>query len=101
MEVYSFKQYWTQLTTDYGGVDENAFASILHPGAPNWFNELIDRLQKRAWHRALTYCLSDGARTLDVGCDTGRWLRRWAERGLAPVGVDHCSAMLRLALARD
>ena len=34
---------------------------------------------------------------LDVGCGTGRWLRRYKELGLCAVGIDATLGMLRLA----
>jgi ubiquinone/menaquinone biosynthesis C-methylase UbiE len=38
-----------------------------------------------------------GARFLDVGCGTGRWVRRYRELGFSPVGVDATMGMLRIA----
>src|SRR5262249_55311880 len=41
--------------------------------------------------------LHPGARVLDVGCGTGRWIRRFGEMGLLPVGIDSTIGMLNLA----
>jgi SAM-dependent methyltransferase len=99
MNAYSPKEYWTRLAKDYARTDEEGFAPVLHPDTPAWFNERIDRLQATAWHRALACCrLPEGAMTLDVGCGTGRWLRRYWKRGLPAMGIDRSLAMLRLAL---
>ncbi|MFY9529526.1 MAG: class I SAM-dependent methyltransferase [Candidatus Acidiferrales bacterium] len=98
MNVYSPKEYWTRLAQNHSGADSLGFAPVLHPGTPAWFNEKIDKWQARAWHRALDACaLRAGAPVLDVGCGTGRWLRRFRERGLSPVGIDQSTPMLRLA----
>lgn len=43
---------------------------------------------------------SQGSRVLDVGCGTGRWVRRLEERGLSVVGIDQSSEMLSLARKR-
>jgi len=59
---------------------------------------MIDRLQFRAIRRALSLAgIPFGARILDVGCGTGRWLRRYQEMGFCPSGVDSTLAMLLLA----
>jgi SAM-dependent methyltransferase len=71
---------------------------VLHPDTPVWFNATIDRVQERAWRKGLQLCqIKDGALVLDVGCGTGRWLRRYLERGLQPVGVDATEGMLKRA----
>ena len=101
MTRYSPREYWTQLARDFAHDDATGFAPVLHPGTPYWFNEAIDGLQSSAWGRALDQCeLGKGALLLDVGCGTGRWLRRCGQRGLSAVGVDQSLAMLRLARQR-
>jgi SAM-dependent methyltransferase len=98
---YSPRDYWTQLAGDFARSDPKGFAPVLHPSAPYWFNEAIDHLQARAWDRALAYCkLGKNAQVLDVGCGTGRWLRRFGQRELSVVGIDQSLAMLRLARDR-
>ena len=100
MKTYSPKDYWANLAEGYGSVDASGFAPILHPQAPSWFNEVIDELQFRAVRRALEIAeLVPGARFLDVGCGTGRWVRRYRELGFSPVGVDATIGMLRIARA--
>ena len=101
MNKYSPRDFWTQLARDFGENDARGFAPVLHPGTPTWFNEVIDRLQTRAWSRALNYCrLPEGAHVLDVGCGTGRWVRRLEEHGLSVVGIDQSFHMLHLARER-
>lgn len=102
MNRYLSKDYWTQLASDFGRSDEKGFAPVLHPGTPGWFNEAIDGLQSSAWDRVLDRCeLGKSALVLDVGCGTGRWLRRGGRRGLSAVGIDQSLAMLRLARERE
>jgi SAM-dependent methyltransferase len=61
---------------------------------------MIDRLQENAWSEGLQSCeLRDNPRVLDVGCGTGRWLRRYLQRNFVPVGVDATQGMLQLAAA--
>jgi ubiquinone/menaquinone biosynthesis C-methylase UbiE len=96
--MYSPKDYWTHLAERYHSVDVSGFAPVLHPSAPTWFNKVIDDVQSRALRRALAIAeLSPGARFLDVGCGTGRWLRRYGQLGFSPVGVDATHGMLRVA----
>ena len=96
--MYSPKDYWTNLAKGYDKVDASALAPILHPQAPAWFNHAIDHLQFRALKRALSIAeISPGSRILDVGCGTGRWVRRFEELGLCPIGVDSTFGMLSIA----
>ena len=98
--MYSPKDYWTNLAEGFEATDASGFAPILHPQAPLWFNQAIDNLQLRAVRRALSIAaISPGARFLDVGCGTGRWVRRYRELGFSPVGVDATIGMLRIARA--
>jgi ubiquinone/menaquinone biosynthesis C-methylase UbiE len=99
--MYSPKDYWATLAEGYDLVDESGFAPVLHPHAPAWFNQIIDNVQFHALRRALTIAtIPPGARFLDVGCGTGRWIRRYKELGFSPVGVDATIGMLRIARAR-
>ena len=99
--MYSPKEYWSNLAND-GSLDDSGFAPILHPLAPPWFNQLIDDLQFRALRRALALAaVPRGARFLDVGCGTGRWVRRYGDLGFSIVGVDATIGMLRMARAHD
>jgi ubiquinone/menaquinone biosynthesis C-methylase UbiE len=99
--MYSPKDYWSNLAEGFESMDRLAFGPVLHPQAPPWFNRVIDNLQYRALRRALTIAAnSPGARFLDVGCGTGRWVRRYTELGFWPVGVDATFGMLRIARAR-
>lgn len=101
MSTYSPKEYWTGVADRAGGGDAAGFAPVLHPDAPEWFNRLMDDLQWRAVRRALEIAaIPPGARILDVGCGTGRWLRRYLEFGFQPTGVDATQGMLRLARSR-
>jgi SAM-dependent methyltransferase len=96
--MYSPKDYWANLATDFDSVDASGFAPILHALAPAWFNQVIDDLQFRALRRALAIAeISPGARFLDVGCGTGRWVRRYRALGFSPMGVDSTIGMLRIA----
>jgi SAM-dependent methyltransferase len=95
---YSSREYWTGLAETCVDADPDGFAPVLHPGTPVWYNRLIDRLQFRAVWRALALAgVSSGFRILDVGCGTGRWVRRYRELGLHATGLDVTLGMLRLA----
>ena len=96
--MYSPKDYWTNLAQKFDSVDSAGFAPILHPQAPAWFNQAIDDLQFRAFRRALAIAeIPPNARVLDVGCGTGRWVRRYKALRFSPVGVDATLGMLRIA----
>jgi 2-polyprenyl-3-methyl-5-hydroxy-6-metoxy-1,4-benzoquinol methylase len=96
--MYSPKDYWAHLAKGFDSVDASGFAPILHPQAPEWFNQVIDNLQFRALRRALGIAaIPFGAKFLDVGCGTGRWLRRYRDLGFSPLGVDATIGMLRIA----
>jgi SAM-dependent methyltransferase len=98
--VYSWKEYWDKVASAYGGADAQGFAPVLHPDAPSWYNLTIDRLQEKSWRRGLQSCgISDGAQVLDVGCGTGRWLRRYKQMQVRAVGLDATQDMLRRALS--
>jgi SAM-dependent methyltransferase len=100
--MYSSRDYWTGLAKTYNSADSDGFAPILHPQAPAWFNQAIDDLQFRAVRRALAIAeITPGERFLDIGCGTGRWVRRYKELGFSPVGVDATIEMLRIARARQ
>ena len=100
--MYSPKEYWSSLAGGSNSVDVSGLAPILHPLAPAWFNQLIDNLQFSALRRALALAaIAPGARFLDVGCGTGRWVRRYGELGFSPVGVDATIGMLQVARAYD
>jgi len=95
MSVYSAKDYWADLVRNFGPADEQGLAPVLHPQAPLWFNQCIDDVQYRAVRRALAIAnLHSGAWILDVGCGTGRWVRRVAEAGFDPMGMDETPGML-------
>jgi SAM-dependent methyltransferase len=98
MNDYSPKEYWTGIAEKFRSADASGFAPVLHPGTPEWFNRLIDDLQFRAMRRALAMArIAPGSRILDVGCGTGRWVRRYLELGHRPTGVDATLGMLRIA----
>ncbi len=101
MKKYLPREFWTRVAKDFGDGDSTGFAPVLHPGTPRWFNKVIDRLQSRTWSQTLNSCsLSRAARVLDVGCGTGRWVRRLEEHGLSVVGIDQSAEMLSLARKR-
>jgi ubiquinone/menaquinone biosynthesis C-methylase UbiE len=101
MKTYSPKEYWAGLADKFHSADPAGFAPILHARAPAWFNVCIDRLQLSAMRRALDLAeVSPHARVLDVGCGTGRWLRRYSGLGFEATGVDATAEMLRAARTR-
>ena len=100
--MYSPKDYWSSLASGGDSADTSGFAPILHPLAPAWFNELIDELQFHALRRALALAeVSPGARFLDVGCGTGRWVRRYEKLEFSAVGVDATIGMMQIARAHN
>ncbi len=99
MSAYSPKEYWTSVADDFRSADAAGLAPVLHFGAPTWFNRLIDKLQFRAVRRALALTkIPRDAFVLDVGCGTGRWLRRYKELGFQATGVDATPGMLGRAI---
>jgi SAM-dependent methyltransferase len=99
--AYSAREYWTRMAEGQSSTDASGLAPVLHPDVPPWFNQLIDKLQLRAMHRALEIAVCPpGSRVLDVGCGTGRWVRRYQGIKLDPIGVDATPSMLRLAADR-
>lgn len=102
MNAYSPKEYWTGVAEEFRSADASGLAPVLHPGTPVWYNRLIDDLQFRAMRRALAMAaISPGSRILDVGCGTGRWVRRYLAIGHHPIGVDATRGMLRIARAQQ
>jgi ubiquinone/menaquinone biosynthesis C-methylase UbiE len=95
---YLPKEYWAALAKNPDSLDASGLAPVLHPDSPPWFNRLIDALQFRAVRRAIAFAnLAEGAQILDVGCGTGRWVRRYQELGFHATGVDATLGMLRVA----
>ena len=100
--VYPAKEYWSRLAeARASSTDTSGLAPVLHPDVPPWFNRLVDELQLRAIRRALAIAgCHPGSRVLDVGCGTGRWVRRYQGFRFDAIGVDATPSMLRLALER-
>lgn len=98
MSPYAPREYWSGVAENFRSGDDSGLAPVLHPGAPPWFNQLIDDLQFRAMRRAFKMAqIQTGSRVLDVGCGTGRWVRRYEQLGLRPTGLDATPGMLRIA----
>jgi SAM-dependent methyltransferase len=98
MSAYSPKKYWGELAENYVSPDAEGLAPVLHPGAPAWFNRLIDKQQFQAVRRALALAkIPAAARSLDVGCGTGRWVRRYGQLGFRATGLDVTPGMLKTA----
>jgi SAM-dependent methyltransferase len=98
MSGYSLKEYWARVAEDFRSADPSGIAPVLHPGAPVWFNQLIDKQQFHALQRALALAkIPPAARFLDVGCGTGRWVRRYAQLGFRATGLDVTPGMLETA----
>jgi SAM-dependent methyltransferase len=96
--LYSWKEYWAGVAKSYGWADADGFSAVLHPDAPAWFNATIDQLQEERWHWGLQRCrLAENSQVLDVGCGTGRWLRRYLRENVRPVGLDATQDMIRRA----
>jgi ubiquinone/menaquinone biosynthesis C-methylase UbiE len=99
MSAYSPKEYWTSVADKFRSADAGGLGPVLHFGAPAWFNRLIDKLQFRAVRRALALAeIPRNALVLDVGCGTGRWLRRYQALGFQATGVDATLGMLGRAI---
>jgi SAM-dependent methyltransferase len=99
MSGYSPREYWANVAEDFRSADPaGGLAPVLHPGAPVWFNQLIDKRQFQAVRRGLALAkILPGARSLDVGCGTGRWVRRYGQLGFRATGLDVTSGMLKTA----
>jgi SAM-dependent methyltransferase len=98
MSPYAPREYWAGVAENFRSADSSGLAPVLHPGAPAWFNQLIDDLQFKAVRRALKIAqIPPRSRILDVGCGTGRWVRRYEQLGLRPTGLDATPGMLRIA----
>jgi SAM-dependent methyltransferase len=100
--LYFWKEYWAALAKSHGAADRGGLAAVLHPEAPEWYNATIDKLQEDAWREGMRAChVGAGTRVLDVGCGTGRWLRRYLLKGAHPVGLDATQGMLQRAFEVD
>jgi len=98
MSVYSPKEYWAGVAEDFRSADPAGIAPVLHPGAPAWFNQLIDKQQFCALRRALALAkIPPDSQFLDVGCGTGRWVRRYEQLGFRATGLDATPGMLKTA----
>jgi SAM-dependent methyltransferase len=98
--MYSPKNYWDGIAQRFGSADPEGLAAVIHPDSPAWFNNLMDRMQNRAWNAGLAHtAVANDARVLDVGCGTGRWLRRYTRKGISPMGLDATEAMLQRIIA--
>jgi ubiquinone/menaquinone biosynthesis C-methylase UbiE len=98
IEPYAPRDYWTEIADAHSQGQGDGLAPVLHPNVPDWYNRTIDKLQHRALLRALKIAKLDvGSRVLDIGCGTGRWLRRYEELGYRPTGIDLTAGMLSLA----
>lgn len=98
MSVYSPKEYWAAIAEVFRSADPSGIAPVLHPGAPAWFNQLIDKLQFRAVQRAIKLAnIPHAPRSLDIGCGTGRWIRRYEQLGFRAAGLDVTPGMLKTA----
>jgi ubiquinone/menaquinone biosynthesis C-methylase UbiE len=101
IKQYCPKEYWDEVAEKFRASDGSGLAPVLHPDAPVWFNQLIDDLQFRAMRRALGVAeIAGGSKFLDVGCGTGRWIRRYEEMGFRASGLDATPSMLRTARER-
>lgn len=101
MNNYSPREYWAEVAEKFRSADASGFALVLHHGAPEWFNRTIDSLQFPAVRRALlTADARPGAKILDIGCGSGRWVRRYQELGYCATGLDATAAMLEVARAQ-
>ncbi len=100
MTDYSPKEYWAGVGKAF--VPRTLPASHRYrSGAPPWYNRRIDALQFRAMCRALVLArIQQGAHFLDVGCGTGRWLRRYQQFGFRAMGLDATLGMLLTARER-
>ena len=97
-EPYVPREYWTKVANACSQDEGNGLAPVLHPGVPDWYNRIIDVLQHRALLRALDIAkLETGSKVLDIGCGTGRWLRRYDDLGFHATGIDLTAEMLLLA----
>jgi ubiquinone/menaquinone biosynthesis C-methylase UbiE len=95
---YSPNRYWTEIADEYSRAEDDGLAPVLHPNVPDWYNQTIDAMQFSAVLRALDVAkIEKGSRILDVGCGTGRWLRRYERLGYQATGLDLTLGMLSLA----
>lgn len=66
---------------------------VIHPWSPRRVNAFADFAHRLGFVAALRTIETAGihlrgARVLDIGCGTGRWLERLARLGAKPVGID-------------
>src|SRR5262245_30402165 len=72
--------YWRAIAKTIGSSSGSPLSSVIHPGAPDWFNRLVARDQKKAIEWALARCPTLQRKyILDVGAGIGRW-STWLSR---------------------
>jgi SAM-dependent methyltransferase len=80
------ESYWRRTHAE----TRSDLGAVCFPGKSRLLNSFFDRIQTFALRRALDELGigSEGARTLEIGCGRGRWLRFFRDREAHPTGVD-------------
>jgi len=91
------RQYWEERARCFGNNDEG-WKAVCCRGAPEYYNRLFHRLQRRAFLRTLR--LSPEMVGLELGCGVGRWLVELSSRVKALHGLDISPTMIDQARNR-
>lgn len=91
------EDYWDKRAYKFGEKSEGQPA-ICSYGMPDFYNQHIDRLQRRLMLNNLD--ITPNMKVLDAGCGVGRWTSEMAKRGASVTGVDISQEMIDIAQKR-